>query len=301
MFRGILSPSITVLDAQGNIDFPGNELHINRLIDKGINGILFLGSIGEFFALSLEEKKEFITFVTKTVNKRVPVLIGTGGTVQAEVIELTRFAEQAGVDGAVVIAPYYFKLDPDSIYRYYANLARSTTLPIMLYNFPDRTAFDLGPELVLRLVREFKHIVAIKDTVDNISHTRKLIQVVKSEFPDFSVLSGYDEYLLPNLMAGGDGALSGLTNVIPEVFADFMKAYAARNFGKLAIAQAQISILMNLYEVTSPFVAGIKGAVAAVGVPIVPAVKEPAVELTALQSQTIRILLDKAGITSRCG
>lgn len=298
MFRGILSPSITVLDAQGKIDFPGNELHINRLIDKGINGILFLGSIGEFFALSLEEKKEFITFVTKTVNKRVPVLIGTGGTVQAEVIELTRFAEQAGADAAVVVAPYYFKLDPESIYRYYANVARSTSLPIMLYNFPERTAFDLGPELVLRLVKEFKHIVAIKDTVDNISHTRNLIQVVKSEFPDFNVLSGYDEYFLPNLMAGGDGVLCGLTNVIPEVFADFMKAYAARDFGKVAIAQAQISMLMNLYEVTSPFIAGIKAAVAARGISITPTVKEPSVELTTAQLQTIQRLLDKAGIIS---
>ena len=294
MFRGVFSPSITALDAQGRIDFKGNEFHINRLIDKGINGILFMGSIGEFFALSLEEKKELITFAIKTVNKRVPVLIGTGGTLQEEVIELTRFAEQAGADAAVVVSPYYFQLNAETIYRYYASLARSTSLPIVLYNFPDRTASDLTPELVLRLAKEFDNIVGIKDTVDNISHTRKMIQLVKEERPDFSILSGFDEYLIPNLMIGGDGVLCGLTNVIPDVFASLIDAYDAKEWDKLVAAQARISLLMKLYDVSQPFVASIKGAVAAMGVPIVPVVKEPAAALTTTQLQTIRELVEKA-------
>jgi 4-hydroxy-tetrahydrodipicolinate synthase len=294
MFKGILTPVITILDEQGRLDFAGNQVIINRLIANGINGLLFFGSIGEFFAFTMEEKKEFIKFAVKTVNKRVPVLIGTGGTVQEEVIDLTRFAEKEGADGVVVVSPYYFKLDAETIYRYYANLARSTSLPIMLYNFPDRTASDLSPDLVLRLAKEFSHIVAIKDTVDNISHTRKLIQFVKAERPDFTVLSGFDEYLIPNLMAGGDGVLCGLTNIVPELFADLLTAYHARNFEKIAMAQSKISILMNLYDVTSPFIAGIKGAVALRGVPISAAVKEPAAAITEQQLNVIRNILAKA-------
>lgn len=301
MFKGILSPIITVLDAQGKLDFAGNETHINRLIANGINGILFLGSIGEFFALSLEERKEFIAFAVKTVNKRVPVLVGTGGTIADEVIELTQFAEQAGADAAVVISPYYFTLNEETIYQFYAKLARSTALPLVLYNFPDRTGYDLTPELVRRLAKDFDNIVGIKDTVDTISHTRKIIQLVKSERPDFSVLSGYDEYLIPNLMAGGDGVLSGLTNIIPQVFAKLMSAYAANELAQVAAEQAKISLLMNLYEVSQPFIAGIKDAVAAVGEPIVPTVKQPAVDLTAQQRQTIRELLQKvAAIPADC-
>lgn len=301
MFKGILSPIITVFDAQGKLDFAGNEAHINRLIANGINGILFLGSIGEFFALTLEEKKEFIAFAVKTVNKRVPVLVGTGGTIADEVIELTQFAEQAGADAAVVISPYYFTLNEETIYQYYAKLARSTSLPLVLYNFPDRTGYDLTPELVRRLAKDFDNIVGIKDTVDTISHTRKIIQLVKSERPDFSVLSGYDEYLIPNLMAGGDGVLSGLTNIIPQVFAKLMSAYAANELAQVAAEQAKISLLMNLYEVSQPFIAGIKDAVAAVGEPIVPTVKQPAVDLTAQQRQTIRELLQKvAAIPADC-
>jgi 4-hydroxy-tetrahydrodipicolinate synthase len=294
MFKGILTPVITILDGQGKLDFPGNQVVINRLIANGMNGLLFLGSIGEFFAFTMEEKKEFIRFVVKIVGKRVPVLIGTGGTAQEEVIELTQFAEKEGADGVVVVSPYYFKLDAETIYRYYANLARSTSLPIMLYNFPDRTASDLTPDLVLRLVKEFSHIVAIKDTVDNISHTRKLIQLVKAERPDFTILSGFDEYLIPNLMAGGDGVLCGLTNIVPDLFAGLLKAYHAKHFEKIAVAQSKISILMNLYDVTSPFIAGIKGAVALRGVSIGTAVKEPAAAITEQQINVIRAILAKA-------
>lgn len=296
MFKGVLSPVITVLDRNGKLDFNGNKLVIERLIANGIDGLLFLGSIGEFFALSMAEKREFTRFVVQIVNKRVPVLIGTGGTVQEEVIEFTRFAEQAGADAAVVISPYYFKLDAATIYRYYAAVARSTSLPIMLYNFPDRTAGDLEPALVCRLVNEFEHIVAIKDTVDNISHTRKLIQAVKTERPEFCVLTGFDEYMIPNLMAGGDGVLGGLTNVIPDVFSELMTAYRAKAMEQVEAAQAKISILMNLYEVSQPFVAAIKGAVAQMGVPIVPAVKEPAAGLTAEQQQKIKALLAEAAV-----
>jgi 4-hydroxy-tetrahydrodipicolinate synthase len=294
MFKGVLTPVITILDNQGKVDFEGNKIIINRLIDNGMNGLLFFGSIGEFFALSIEQKKKFIQFVVKTVAKRVPVLIGTGGTVQEEVIELTQFAQREGADGVVIISPYYFKLDSETIYQYYANIARNTSLPIMLYNFPDRTASDLTPDLVLRLAKEFRNIVAIKDTVDNISHTRKLIQILKAERPDFTILSGFDEYLIPNLMAGGDGVLCGLTNVVPELFATLFKAYQAKNFERVVTLNAKISILMNLYDITNPFIAGLKGAVALRGVSISTSVKEPAAAITPQQMNAIRDILAKA-------
>lgn len=296
MFKGIITPVITILDEQGKLDFEGNKIIINRLIDNGMNGLLFLGSIGEFFALTMEEKKEFIHFVIKIVDKRVPVLIGTGGTVQDEVIELTQFAQREGADGAVIISPYYFNINSETIYQYYANVARNTSLPIMLYNFPDRTATDLTPDLVLRLATEFSNIVAIKDTVDNISHTRKMIQLVKAERPDFTVLSGFDEYLIPNLMAGGDGVIGGMTNVAPELFAGLLKAYRANDFEKVVAAQAKVSTLMKIYDVTNPFIAAIKGAVALKGVSISTAVRQPAAAINQQQMNALRDILAQAGM-----
>lgn len=294
MFKGILTPAITILHEQRKVDFEGNKIFIDRLIESGVNGILFLGSIGEFYAFTLEEKKEFVKFAVHTVGKRVPVLIGTGGMIEEEVIELTRFAEREGADGAVVISPYYFKLNTKAVYRYYAQIARSTSLPIMLYNFPDRTGIDLKPPLVLRLVKEFPHIVAYKDTVDCISHTRKLIQAVKDYRPDFRVLSGYDEYLVSNLMAGGDGILGGLTNVAPTLFIRLLGAYRSGNLETVTALQAKISILMNLYDVSQPFIAAIKGAVAASGVPVGAFVREPSGELSQQQLEAVRAIMLKA-------
>ena len=291
MFKGAITPVITVFDKQGKIDAAGNTQHINRLIDEGINGLLFLGSIGEFFALTMDEKKEFIDLVVRVVDKRVPVLIGTGGTILAEVIELTNYAQQAGADAVVVISPYYFQLGNEVLYRYYAELAKNTTMPIMLYNFPDRTSVNLDPQLVLRLAKEFPHIIGIKDTVDGISHTRKLIQIVKKERPDFCVMSGYDEYMVPNLLAGGDGVIGGLTNVIPGVFRDLLAAYEKQDFAGVAAGQAKISVLMNLYDLSSPFVAAIKGGVAAQGVNIETVTQEPSLALQPEQVAAIEKLV----------
>lgn len=291
MFKGAITPVITVFDKQGKIDAAGNTQHINRLIDEGINGLLFLGSIGEFFALTMDEKKEFIDLVVRVVDKRVPVLIGTGGTILAEVIELTNYAQQAGADAVVVISPYYFQLGNEVLYRYYAELAKKTTMPIMIYNFPDRTSVNLDPQLVLRLAKEFPHIIGIKDTVDGISHTRKLIQIVKKERPDFCVMSGYDEYMVPNLLAGGDGVIGGLTNVIPGVFRDLLAAYEKQDFAGVAAGQAKISVLMNLYDLSSPFVAAIKGGVAAQGVNIETVTQEPSLALQPEQVAAIKKLV----------
>ncbi|WP_027937694.1 dihydrodipicolinate synthase family protein [Anaeroarcus burkinensis] len=291
MFKGAITPVITVFDKQGKIDAAGNTQHINRLIDEGINGLLFLGSIGEFFALTMDEKKEFIDLVVRVVDKRVPVLIGTGGTILAEVIELTNYAQQAGADAVVVISPYYFQLGNEVLYRYYAELAKNTTMPIMIYNFPDRTSVNLDPQLVLRLAKEFPHIIGIKDTVDGISHTRKLIQIVKKERPDFCVMSGYDEYMVPNLLAGGDGVIGGLTNVIPGVFRDLLAAYEKQDFAGVAAGQAKISMLMNLYDLSSPFVAAIKGGVAAQGVKIETVTQEPSLALQPEQVAAIEKLV----------
>lgn len=294
MFKGVITPIVTVLDKDGKLDFRGNEEVINHLITNGMNGLLFLGSMGEFFALSIQEKKEFIKFAVNTVNKRVPVLIGTGGTNVDEVVELTRFAEANGADGLVVISPYYFKLDDDSLYRYYETVATSTKLPIIIYNFPDRTTVNLSSPLVLKLAADFQNIVGIKDTVDNISHTRNLIQVVKSEIPNFSVLSGFDEYMVPNLMAGGDGVICGLTNIVPKLFSDLYQAYQKSDFQTVTTNQQKISELMNIYNVSQPFVAAIKAAVKIMGRNIHPFVKHPGTTLTDTQLAQVKSILANA-------
>lgn len=299
MFKGVFSPVITVVDEHGKLDFAGNEILIHHLVDKGLDGLLFFGTMGEFFAFTHEERKAFIRFGIRAVNKRTSVLIGTGGTVLEEVVELGRLAEQEGADGLVVMSPYYFKLDEESLYRYFAEVAGSTKLPVLLYNFPDRTNVNLSPELVLRLAKDFKNIVGIKDTVDSISHTRRLIEVVKAECPDFSVLSGYDEYLVPNLLAGGDGVLCGLTNIVPEIFTELMKSYRTGDLAGVQAAQRRIGILMNIYNVSEPFVVAIKHAVMLRGLPIPPYAKKPSGLLNDAQIKQIKALFQQANLSQK--
>lgn len=296
MLKGVITPVITVFDEERRLDFKGNEEVINSLINSGVNGLLFLGSIGEFFALTMEEKKEFIRFVIKTVNKKVPVLIGTGGTVVDEVIELTNFADNEGADAAVVVSPYYFKLNDESLYNYFSEVAKNTKLPLVLYNFPDRTAVNINPKLVLKLAKEFKNIVGIKDTVDNISHTRQLINIVKAEVKDFAVFSGFDEYFIPNLLSGGNGLIGGLSNIVPERFAKLYKAYNDRDFETVELLQRDVNILMGIYAVSDFFIPAIKTAKMLSGCNIKPICKSPAPMLSNNQIEETREILKKVHV-----
>lgn len=294
MFKGIYTPSITILDENGKFDLLNMELHINNLIDSGVNGILFFGSIGEFYSFTMDEKKQLIDFVVEKVNKRVHVLIGIGGTNIDEVIELGKYCENADVDGLVVISPYYFGPTEAATIKFFGTIAEKIQLPIMLYNFVERSGNDLNPDLVYKLALKYKNIVSIKDTVDNISHTRKIIQKVKADRPDFTVLSGFDEYYVVNRISGGDGVLSGLTNVVPKVFATLHESYERKDFQKVEECAKQISIYMKLYDTTDLFVTGIKAAVKAKGLDISTYTKEPSIQLTDEQYQKIQDIIHEA-------
>lgn len=294
MFKGIYTPIITILNEEGKFDFPKMENHINNLINNGINGILFFGSIGEFFAFTTEEKKQMIDFAVEKVNKRVPVLIGVGGTIMDETIDLAKYCKSTGVDGIIIISPYYFGPTVKAAELFFSTIASAVDIPIMLYNFPARTGNDLTPDLVYKLAIKHKNIVAIKDTVDNISHTRKIIQKVKAARPEFTVLSGFDEYYLVNRVSGGDGVLCGLTNVEPKLFSTLHQAYENKDFITVEKCAKRVSILMKLYDTTDLFITGIKAAVKAKGLDISTYTKEPAVQLTDDQYVNIENIIEEA-------
>ena len=290
MFEGIYTPIITVFDKDG-IDYDAQTRLVERQIHAGVDGILFCGSIGEFHAMKLADKKEYFTWAARTVAGRVKALAGTGGTCIEEVLGLTSFAADHGMDGAVVISPYYFQLDYDALYRYYAAVS-SVGLPIILYNFPDRTGISMTPTLVRQLATDFQEIVGIKDTVDTISHTREVIAAVKSVKPEFAVLSGYDEYLLPNLLAGGDGMLAGMTNVAPTVFVLLRQAFLEGNVHEIKRQATLVNKLMRLYTVTNPFITAIKEAVDLVVGNISTDVLAPARKANQIERDQVKLILD---------
>lgn len=291
MFEGIFCPSITITDDTGAIDLELWGRHLDHLAAAGVDGVLLFGSIGEFYAFSLEDKKAALAFAVERVAGRMKVLAGVGDTALDRVLDFTRFAEQAGADGVVAVSPYYFGPTDEVARAYFGAIAEATSLPVVLYNFPARTGTDLSPELVATLARDHANICAIKDTVDTISHTRKVIAAVRAVNPEFSVLSGFDEYYLPNRVAGGNGVLCGLTNVEPELFVKMHAAYQAGDVATAVSCAERISQLMAVYDVCDLFVSAIKAAVMIKGLPISTKICEPAVQATSEQIERIRALL----------
>lgn len=293
MFEGVFCPSITIMNADGTIDYDNWGKHLDHLVDAGVDGVLLFGSIGEFYAIDVKTKAEAARFAVSKVAGRMKVLVGVGDTNLDNVKALAAESEAAGVDALLAVSPYYFGPSPDCAKRYFSTVAKATTLPVILYNFPARTGNDLTPELVAELAGENPNIVGIKDTVDTISHTRKVIAAVRKVNPSFSVLSGFDEYYIVNRISGGNGVLSGLTNVEPETFVKLHRAWEAGDHAAVVEAAERVSYLMRLYDTADLFISAIKGAVKAKGLPIDTSVHEPAVQLTDEQYRTIRAILDK--------
>ncbi|WP_334099102.1 dihydrodipicolinate synthase family protein [Parolsenella catena] len=291
MFKGIFCPSITITDDEGKIDFDLWGKHLDHLADAGVNGVLLFGSIGEFYSVSLADKEAALEFAVKRVGERMKVFAGVGDTTYANVIEFTKFAEKAGADAVLAVSPYYFGPSPLTAEHYFGGIAEATKLPVILYNFPARTGTDLTPELVASLAAKHPNICGIKDTVDTISHTRKVIRAARAVNPDFTVFSGFDEYYLVNRVSGGNGVLCGLTNVEPETFVKMHAAYEKGDFATAVACAERISKLMAVYDVCDLFVSAIKAAVKVKGLPISTKIFEPAVQATEANEAAIAELL----------
>ena len=291
MFKGIFCPSITITDDEGKIDYDLWGKHLDHLADAGVNGVLLFGSIGEFYSVSLADKEAALEFAVKRVGERMKVFAGVGDTTYANVIEFTKFAEKAGADAVLAVSPYYFGPSPLTAENYFGGIAEATKLPVILYNFPARTGTDLTPELVASLAAKHPNICGIKDTVDTISHTRKVIRAARAVNPDFTVFSGFDEYYLVNRVSGGNGVLCGLTNVEPETFVKMHAAYEEGDFATAVACAERISKLMAVYDVCDLFVSAVKAAVKVKGLPISTKIFEPAVQATEADEAAIAELL----------
>lgn len=255
-----LTPVVTAFDKNGNLDYKSNGNIYDFLIDGGVDGIVLLGSTGEFFSMSMDQKKDLIKFAVKYINKRTKVIIGSSCMTPDDTIELSNFAYDVGADAVMIISPYYFALSRESIELYYDKVANKCKLPIYLYNFPDRTGYDLTPDIILSLSRKHKNIIGCKDTVTQMGHTREIIEVMKKENPEFEVYSGFDENFAHNILSGGAGCIGGISNFVPETCSKAVKAVNDRNFDKVEEMQKTINGIMKIYDIGTPFIPIVKKA-----------------------------------------
>jgi len=291
-----LTPVVTAFTKDGQLDVQANQNIYDHLIQGGIDGLVIMGSTGEFFAMATEQKKELIDLAVKHVKKRVKLYIGTSCMSVKDTVELSNYALSAGADAVMIISPYYFKLSPESIELFYDEIAAQVRGAIYLYNFPDRTGYDLTPTITLSLVRKHNNIVGYKDTVNDMAHTRELIQKMQVEFPDFEVFSGYDENYIHNILCGGSGCIGGLSNLAPELFAAWGEAIVEKNVNNIEKIQHVVDKLMEIYNISSPFIPVMKKAMMLRGIGMQDYCTLPFLQTTVQQDDLIKGIMKETAL-----
>ncbi|HPS56935.1 MAG TPA: 4-hydroxy-tetrahydrodipicolinate synthase [Spirochaetota bacterium] len=239
MFEGTYTAIVTPFKNDG-IDWESLEKNIEDQVLAGIDGIVPVGTTGESPTLSFEEHDAFIHKVVKIVNGRIKVIAGTGANSTSEAIWLTKQAEDAGVDGVLSVNPYYNKPTQKGLIAHYEAIAKSTKLPIILYNIPGRSGVNFLPESVKELLNRTENIKTMKEASGDIGQIMRLIELCGDRM---TVLSGDDNLLLPILAVGGKGIISVLSNVIP---ADIKKVVTLYNENKTDEARKQFYRLLPL-------------------------------------------------------
>src|SRR6266567_3751853 len=221
MFRGTFTALVTPF-RNGRIDVSAFQTLIETQIAAGISGVVAVGTTGESPTLSHEERQEVIRLTVATANKRCLVIAGTGSNATEHAVADTKMAEKLGIDGALLVAPYYNKPSQEGLFRHFKTIADATSLPIILYNIPGRCSVDINPETVARLAKECRNIVSIKEasgSVDRVSDLRRRLP------ESFTILSGDDSLTLPFMSVGAAGVVSVASNLFPSQVCALVRAF----------------------------------------------------------------------------
>jgi 4-hydroxy-tetrahydrodipicolinate synthase len=227
MFKGSIVAIVTPFK-DGKVDEEAYRELIEFQIENGTHAIVPCGTTGESATLNMEEHGRVIDIAVEAVNKRVPVIAGTGGNSTGEAIELTEHAKKSGVDGTLQVTPYYNKPTQEGLYRHFKAIAEAVALPQVLYNVPGRTSVNMLPETVARLA-ELPEVVAIKEASGNPGQMAEIVNLAGDKI---TLLAGDDIVTLPVLALGGKGVVSVVANIAPRETADMVNAWEEGNIEK---------------------------------------------------------------------
>jgi 4-hydroxy-tetrahydrodipicolinate synthase len=242
--KGIIPAMVTPFNAENKLNKTALRQMVHRFIDAGVHGLFGLGTNGEFFSLSFDEKIRIAEIVIEETKGRIPVYMGAGGISTEETIVLTRKFEEIGVNAVSVITPYFLTFTQKELYDHFASLADSTSLPIVLYNIPARTGNNLQAKTVAEL-SQIPNIVGIKDSSGSYDNILSYIEATDSTA--FSVLAGTDSLILSTLMAGGQGAIASTANVFPEQVVSIYKYWKQGELNKAEEAQRVLRKLRSAF------------------------------------------------------
>jgi 4-hydroxy-tetrahydrodipicolinate synthase len=220
---------VTPFKKDGSVDLASLKKLVNHLIDGKVEYLVVMGTTGESVTLTKEEKQTVIDCVVKETKKRVPLVIGIGGNNTAEIIKQVEKADTKAFSAILSVSPYYNKPSQEGIYQHYKAISRASKLPIILYNVPGRTASNITWDTTVRLAKDFKNIIAVKEASGSVE---QMMRIINNRPKDFFVISGDDNLTLPMIASGGDGVISVVANAFPRDFSDMVRAALHDDIGK---------------------------------------------------------------------
>jgi 4-hydroxy-tetrahydrodipicolinate synthase len=266
-------PLLTPLRAGGGLALDAIPACVERVLEAGVDGLVALGTTGEFADLTAAERASVAGAVVQAVGGRVPVLAGVGGVGTTEACEHARAATDAGADGVLVLPPLYWKLDGDPLVAHFSSVAGATTLPVLLYDFPSLSATPLEPALVARVVAEVPRVVGIKLSGPQLRVAHGIVARVKPGRPDFAVMMGAVDLVLPGLLGGADGTIAAIANVAPSAVVELVEAFEAGDLASAWRHHRRVLELLAIPALATPPVLALKAAAAACGAPLEPVVR----------------------------
>ena len=264
-FGRVITAMVTPFHEDGSVNYEGAAELARHLVANGSDGLVVAGSTGEAATMTAEEKLKLFEVVLEAVGDRASIIAGTGSNDTMASVKFTQAAEKVGVHGALVVGPYYNKPTQEGFYQHFKTIAEATSLPIMLYNVPGRTASNIAPETVARLA-EIPNIVAIKEASGNIEQATEIIRVTPA---DFKVYSGDDAMTLPLLAVGGEGIVSVAGHVVGNQIQAMIQAFLAGDIKKAQeINLSILPVFKAMFIVTNPI--PVKTSVGLLGLPAGP-------------------------------
>ena len=291
IFKGAGGAIVTPMTADGEVNYEVLGEMLEAQIAGGTDAIIICGTTGESATLSEEEHSAVIRYAIKKVNKRIPVIAGTGSNCTATAIKLSKEAEKDGADGLLLVTPYYNKATQKGLIAHYTAIAKAVSLPIILYNVPSRTGCNLQPETIAALVKNVKNIVGVKEASGNISQIAK-VKLLCGD--DIDLYSGNDDQVVPILSLGGIGVISVLSNVAPKETHNMVMDYLNGDVDKARQMQLKaIPLIDALFSEVNPI--PVKKALNLMGWEAGP-LRAPLTEMEASHAEVLKKTMKDFGI-----
>lgn len=246
--KGSITPIVTPFDSKEDLNEEALKNIVDYLIKGGVNGLFAAGTAGAFYLLTPEERKRVISIVVERSGGRVPVYAGTGGITVRENLDIAKHAKDVGANAAVILTPYYVKVDDEELFQYFTAFASAVDMEVILYNNPARAGNNVSPALLERIVNENSNVIAIKDSSGDLVQYGEYIMKLGKRI---SMVSGKDELMLASLTMGGNGVVSAVSNVVPELVSKIFMFFEKGDLKKAQEIQNRLSILKRSFGGTA--------------------------------------------------